>query len=84
MTRSPEKSDPAVDHYKATIEDGSLAMTPYCACGHVLDEDYFCDQCDRKCHCREILCDNEATLDLIKDYIKKSSQFSGFRIRLGP
>ncbi len=83
MNRNSEKGKPGCDHYKAAIEDGSLVMIPYCACGQALDEDYFCEKCNKKCHCREIFCDNEATLDLIKEYAKKSSQFAGFRIRLG-
>ena len=70
------------DHYKASLENGSLVMKPYCGCGNLLDEDYFCQQCDRRCHCNEILCDTEATLELVKEYIRRSGQFSGFRAKL--
>jgi hypothetical protein len=84
MSKNSEKAGPAVDHYKATLEDGALVMRPYCACGHALDEDYFCDPCNKKCRCREIICDNDATLGRVKDYIRKSSRFSGFRIGLDP
>ncbi|MBC2717585.1 MAG: hypothetical protein HF978_19960 [Desulfobacteraceae bacterium] len=77
-----EKEDLIRDHYKATLEKGSLVMGPYCACGQALNEDYFCDKCNRECHCRQIVCDNEATLNMVKNYIKKSSQFSGFKVKL--
>jgi hypothetical protein len=70
------------DHYKATLENGSLVMKPYCVCGNLLDEAYFCDKCNRPCHCNEILCDNEATLELVKTYIRRSPQFSALSAKL--
>ena len=66
------------DHYKATIENGSLIMTPYCACGNMLNEDYFCELCNRRCHCFQVICDTSATLDLVQKYIRESPQFAGF------
>lgn len=81
MTKIVEEKGPR-DHYKATLESGSLVMKPYCACGNILDDDYFCDRCDRKCHCHQIICDTKATLELVKSYVKKSSQFSAFKIKL--
>jgi hypothetical protein len=70
------------DHYKAEMEHGSLVMKPFCACGNELDEDYFCDKCSKRCHCNEILCDSEATLEVVQDYIRRTAQFGGFRARL--
>jgi hypothetical protein len=70
------------DHYKALLEDGSLVMKPYCACGNALDEDYFCEKCDRRCHCNDILCDTESTLELVKGYIQRSGHFAAFRAKL--
>ena len=72
----------ARDHYKASMEDGSLVMKPHCACGNPLDEEYFCEKCDKRCHCNEIICDSEATLELVQGYIKRSGQFSAFRAKL--
>jgi hypothetical protein len=82
MTTVMEKNDISCDHYEATLEEGSLVMEPYCACGNPLNDDYFCDRCKRKCHCRQIVCDNETTLKLVKKYVKKSSQFSAFKVKL--
>lgn len=83
MTTIVEKNDlPPCDHYEATLENGSLVMKPYCACGNSLNEDYFCDRCNKRCHCHQIVCDNEATLKLIKSYMRKSSQFSAFKVKL--
>jgi hypothetical protein len=70
------------DHYKASMEDGSLVMKPHCACGNPLDEDYFCEKCNKRCHCNEIICDSQDTLDVVKGFIQKSSQFSGFKAKL--
>ena len=82
MTTIVEDEDRLRDRYEAEIEDGSLAMKPYCACGNLLDEEYFCEKCKRRCHCNLILCDNEATLDLVKTFIRKSPSFSVFRAEL--
>ncbi|MFP3869341.1 MAG: hypothetical protein ACLFVT_00480 [Syntrophobacteria bacterium] len=81
MTRIVEEKRPR-DHYKATVENGSLVMKPYCACGNLLDEDYLCEKCNRRCHCTEILCDTHATLELVKRYIRQSPQFAAFRAKL--
>jgi len=82
MTTIVEKNDLPCDHYEATLENGSLVMKPYCACGNSLNEDYFCDRCNKRCHCHQIVCDNEATLKLVKSYIRKSSRFSAFKVKL--
>ena len=64
------------DYYKATLENGSLVMTPYCACGNVLNEDYFCEKCNRRCHCYHIVCDTPNTLELVQRYIRESPKFT--------
>lgn len=82
MTKIVEKNSPPSDYYEAALEKGSLVMKPYCACGNALNEDYFCDKCNRRCNCRQIVCDNENTLKLVKNYIRKSSKFSAFKVKL--
>jgi hypothetical protein len=84
MTTIIEKDFPAhaPDYYEASLENDSLVMKPYCACGNTLDEDYFCEKCNRKCHCNLIICDNEATLKLVKRYARQSSKFSAFKTKL--
>ena len=84
MTTTIDKdlSANATDYYEASLENDSLVMKPYCACGNTLDEDYFCEKCNRKCHCNLIICDNEATLKLVKRYTRQSSKFSGFKTKL--
>jgi hypothetical protein len=81
MTKIVEENT-SRDHYKATLENGSLVMKPHCTCGNILDEDYFCDKCDRKCHCHQIICDTETTLKMVESYMKKSSRFSAFKVKL--
>jgi len=70
------------DHYTATLEDGSLVMTPHCACGNTLNDDYFCEKCNRRCHCNHIVCDTQSALDLVQKYIRTSSQFAPYRATL--
>jgi hypothetical protein len=70
------------DFYRAHMENGELAMEPFCACGNALNEDYFCTLCQRKCRCELVLCQDQATLDHVRQYIQKASQFSGFSARL--
>ena len=83
MTTIIEKNATPSDYYEAAIENGSLVMRPYCACGNALDEDYFCEKCNRRCHCNQIICDSEATLKLVKSHIRKSPKFSAFRAKIG-
>jgi len=64
------------DYNEATLENGSLVMIPHCACGNALNNDYFCETCNRRCHCYQIVCDNEATLELVQKYIRTSPQFT--------
>jgi len=82
MTEILEKKKPPIDYYSARLENGFLEMTPHCACGNTLNEDYFCEQCGRKCQCHLIVCDNETTMATVNEYIRKSSQFSGFKAKL--
>ena len=70
------------DYYAATLDDGSLVMTPHCACGTPLNDDYFCEACNRRCHCYHIVCDTEKTLSLVRKYIRTSSQFAVYTAEL--
>ena len=83
MTQIVEKGNIPDDYYEARLENGNLEMAPHCACGNGLDEDYFCEKCDRKCHCRRIVCHDEATLATVERYIRTSPQFSGYKAELG-
>jgi len=82
MTKIVEADHPPRDYYAASLENQSLVMQPYCACGNRLAEDYFCEKCGKKCHCYVIICDSPATFDLVQDFIRKSPQFSGFKVKL--
>ena len=76
MTQTIKNTDTHRDYYEATLENGSLVMTPHCACGNALNEDYFCEKCNRRCHCYTIVCDTPDTLDLVQKYIRESPQFA--------
>ena len=71
-----------IDYYEASLENGSLMMQPFCACGNDLNENYFCEKCNRKCQCRQVICQDEEQLAVVRRYIRESSQFSGLKTRL--
>ncbi len=81
QTENTKKSS-SQGFYKAHLEDGELCMTPFCACGNPLDEDYYCEKCGCRCRCYRIICHDPETLELVKDYIRKSPQFSVYRAEL--
>jgi hypothetical protein len=82
MTETIKDTNPPKDYYQATLENGELVMTPHCACGNVLNEDYFCEKCNRRCQCYQIVCDNAATLELVQEYIRESSKFAVYTATL--
>ena len=82
MTESGRTDRTPDDYYLACMENGSLSMQPFCGCGNGLDEDYYCERCRKKCRCRRIVCSDAETLALVKRFVRKSSQFSGFRVEL--
>ena len=81
MTTIVEKERRPHDYYDACFEDGNLTMRPYCACGNVLDEDYFCEKCNKRCHCNLILCRDDATLNIVNSYIRNAPSFSIFKAK---
>ena len=69
--------------FYAYLEDGQLAMEPTCSCGNLLDEYYLCDKCNRHCRCTDILCEDQATLNLVEKYIRTSPRLRNFNAMLG-
>jgi len=82
MTGIVENAKNAGDYYLASLENNSLQLKPFCSCGKSLSEDYFCETCQRKCQCTLIICSDSETLELVRQHIRKSSRFSGFKARL--
>ena len=82
MTKFTESTNTPDDYYFASLENGSLTMQPFCGCANRLDEDYYCESCRKKCRCHQTVCNDADTLELVKRYIRKSSQFSGFRVKI--
>ncbi|MGD2269400.1 MAG: hypothetical protein PVI06_03295 [Desulfobacterales bacterium] len=76
MTKTIENTHLPKDYYTAALLNGELVMTPHCACGNFLNEDYFCEKCNRHCHCYQIVCEDTATLELVQRYIRESSKFA--------
>ena len=69
--------------FYAYLEDGQLAMEPTCSCGNLLDEYYLCDKCKRHCRCTDILCEDQATLNLVEKYIRTSPRLRNLKAMLG-
>ncbi len=78
-----DTSSPELGAFYAYLEEGELVMEPYCSCGSLLDEYYFCDKCKRQCRCTDILCEDQATLNLVEKYIRTSPRLRNFNAMLG-
>ncbi|MBT8405999.1 MAG: hypothetical protein KJP05_00960 [Deltaproteobacteria bacterium] len=84
MSDATKKTGPEeLGAYYAYLEDGQLVMEPQCACGNPLDETYLCDKCEKRCRCTDILCEDQATLNIVEKFIHTSPKFSSFKAMLG-
>ena len=84
MSENSKDTEPAgLGAYYAYMEDGELVMEPHCSCGNPLDELYYCDQCQHNCRCTDIMCDDQATLNLVEKYIRTSPKLRNFKAILG-
>ncbi|MCK8602241.1 hypothetical protein [Desulfoferrobacter suflitae] len=70
------------DYYVASWEDNQLVMEPFCHCGNSLDEDYFCRQCDRKCHCNFVVCADPQSLSVVEKLIHGNPKFRDYEVSL--
>jgi hypothetical protein len=64
---SSPSPDEKADFFTAEMEDGELTMKPFCKCGNILDEKYFCEKCQRQCLCTDIICADETTFRFVQD-----------------
>ena len=80
---SKEKNSTGLGAFYAHLEDGQLVMEPYCSCGTPLDESYNCEKCKKHCQCPDILCADQATLNLVEKYMRTSPKFRNFNAMLG-
>ncbi|UCG21151.1 MAG: hypothetical protein JSU80_00700 [Deltaproteobacteria bacterium] len=80
---SKDKNSATLGAFYARVEDGQLVMEPYCSCGNQLDEYYHCDKCNKHSRCTDILCEDQATLNLVEKYIRTSPRLRNFNAMLG-
>jgi hypothetical protein len=66
------------DYFFARWENDELSMEPYCQCGSILDEQYFCEQCKRQCQCTFIVCDGHETLAVVRKFLHGNPKFKNF------
>ena len=64
---STPSADEKADFFTAKMEGGELVMEPFCKCGNLLDEKYFCEKCQRQCLCTDIICADETTFRFVQD-----------------
>lgn len=77
MLRSREQ-----DYFLARWVDGELSMEPTCACGNLLDEDFTCKECNRKCDCTFIACEDAQSLAVAEKLVAGNPRFRNFRTAL--
>jgi hypothetical protein len=80
---SKDMNSAALGVFYARLEEGRLVMEPYCSCGNQLDEGYNCEKCNKHCQIPDILCEDQATLNLVEKYGRTSPKFRNFNIMLG-
>ena len=69
------------DYFVASSGEGSLAMRPYCGeCGVQLNEDYYCEDCNRQCRCMHIRCEDEESYSLAYALLRNNEKFKNFTI----
>ncbi|NLI81881.1 MAG: hypothetical protein GX443_09375 [Deltaproteobacteria bacterium] len=68
-----------LDYYWAHAENGELVMEPSCACGTPLEEDYYCPNCQRKCDCRFIACEDVEILQAVERLIRGNPSFRDYQ-----
>ncbi len=67
------------DYYLASWEDNQLVLEPYCACGQVLDEDFFCSHCNRSCSIGVVVCRDFKVVGIVEKFIHGHPQFRNFK-----
>ena len=81
---APSNEEGRQDYFIAHLEEGELVMEPHCACGELLQEEYYCEACKRQCVCLEIRCENDETLQHVESTVMKHPSFHNFRAVLVP
>jgi hypothetical protein len=70
------------DYLLAHWENGELVMEPSCSCGNMLEDDYFCKACGRKCDCTFIACGDTQALSIVEKLIHGNPNFKKFTASL--
>jgi len=70
------------DFFLAKWEEDQLTLEPFCSCGQTLDEDYFCPKCRRQCEISFFLCEDSATLSVVRRFIQGNPSFRNFEADL--
>ncbi len=58
------------DYFVASVEDGELAMEPFCYCGNALDEQYACAVCNHKCDITFVACADAGALAMMQTLVR--------------
>lgn len=70
------------DYLIAKWENGQLVMEPTCYCGTPLDEDYFCQECQRKCDCNFIACCDPQAFAVVEKLLQGNPNFKNYQASL--
>jgi hypothetical protein len=68
------------DYFLARSQDDELVMEPFCYCGKTLEQEYFCTDCNHKCHVTLIVCDDPGALALAQKLLAGSPDFHKFEV----
>ncbi len=68
------------DYFLARWENDELIMEPHCFRGHALDDEYQCGECDRRCRCTFIACQDSEALARVERLLRGNPDFHQFQV----
>jgi hypothetical protein len=68
------------DYFLARWENEELVMEPHCCQGHALEDQYQCNECDRKCMCTFIVCQDSEALAKVESLLRGNPDFRKFEV----
>ncbi len=69
-------------YFLASWEDNQLVLEPYCFCGEMLEENFFCPRCRENRAIDVILCREFKIVGIVEKFIHGNPQFKDFRAYL--
>ena len=67
-----------IDYFVAALGAEGLEMEPHCSCGEAVDEEYFCEACNRTTRPTFVACLSGAALSEVERLVRGNPHFRNF------